>query len=306
MIETAILCVLFTAGTADKPPEPPAEPMFEGRPASQWVAQLRDKDAAVRKQAADALEKIGPAAVPALLAALDDTDKEFPKTAAAVLKKLGPAAEAAAADLDAGAGQPAAPPQPVGEVRCRMAGRAAFFHPKTEWVVPVLLAGLKEADKAVRSAALEEFGRMAFHGESQGLPPGAEAAVPALAAASQGQGCRRAADGGRDLGRLRRRARRGRRPGRPADRQGRRPARRGGAVADQTGPAGQIGVGVAGGGTADADPIVRGRVAVALVAVDPEKAPAMLDALRGKTDDDRRAAAWRWSGWGGLRRRWPT
>src|SRR5208337_1761933 len=63
------------------------------------VAALKDdQDKDVRKQAADALRRIGPAAadaVPALVAALkDDQDKDVRKQAADALRRIGPAADA--------------------------------------------------------------------------------------------------------------------------------------------------------------------------------------------------------------------
>ena len=83
----------------------------------QWVADLKDKDPAVRRHAASALGGIGPEAekaVPALIEALKDKDWSVRSRAAWALGSIGPRAEKA---------------------------------------VPVLIQALKDKDPAVRSAA---------------------------------------------------------------------------------------------------------------------------------------------------------
>ena len=75
-----------------------AEPAYDGRPMSAWVAQLEDAAPQIRSAAAYALAGIGPAAkgaVPALSALLADEGPNVRYAAAWALGEIGRAAEGA-------------------------------------------------------------------------------------------------------------------------------------------------------------------------------------------------------------------
>ena len=75
------------------------EPRYKTLPASYWLKQIRDKDAANRFHAAYALGEIGPSvnrALPALIRALDDPHVTVRWEAIKALAKFGPAAKNAA------------------------------------------------------------------------------------------------------------------------------------------------------------------------------------------------------------------
>ncbi len=67
------------------------------------ILKLKDKDKVVRRSAALALGKIGPAAVPALIAALKDDDGLMRENAADALGQIGPVAKEAVPALEAAA-----------------------------------------------------------------------------------------------------------------------------------------------------------------------------------------------------------
>lgn len=74
------------------------DPVAEGRPLSEWIAELQARAPLNRNAAAYAISTLGPAAapaVPALIKALDDESPSvrFPVTVA--LREIGPAAKAA-------------------------------------------------------------------------------------------------------------------------------------------------------------------------------------------------------------------
>jgi HEAT repeat protein len=79
------------------------EPRYRTLPASYWLKQIRDRDAANRYHAAHALGEMGPAvdgAVPALINALNDPHTTVRWEAVKALAKLGPAARQASAALE--------------------------------------------------------------------------------------------------------------------------------------------------------------------------------------------------------------
>jgi hypothetical protein len=78
------------------------EPRYKTLPASYWLKQIGDIDAANRYHAAHALGEMGPAvggAVPALIKALDDADTTVRWEAVKALAKFGPAARDASPAL---------------------------------------------------------------------------------------------------------------------------------------------------------------------------------------------------------------
>ena len=91
--------VLFASGAmAQAKPVKSREPVSNGRPLTQWVADLKAPSPQTRNAAAYEIAGLGPAAaaaVPALIVALDDpaASVRFPVTVA--LLEIGPAAKAA-------------------------------------------------------------------------------------------------------------------------------------------------------------------------------------------------------------------
>jgi HEAT repeat protein len=79
-----------------------AEPSYKTLPASHWLKQMRDKDAANRYQAAHALGEMGPSvegALQALVRSLEDPHGTVRWEAVKGLAKFGPAAKDAAPAL---------------------------------------------------------------------------------------------------------------------------------------------------------------------------------------------------------------
>jgi hypothetical protein len=79
------------------------EPVFEGRPASYWRAQLKHPDHTARWRAALALGRLGPQqakpAIPDLIACLNDSDHAVRFEACGVLGRIGPDAREAVPTL---------------------------------------------------------------------------------------------------------------------------------------------------------------------------------------------------------------
>lgn len=94
-----VVALLATASaSAQAPPAGSKEPVSDGRPLSQWIADLKELAPQTRNAAAYEIAGLGPAAaaaVPALIEALDDPSPvvRFPVTVA--LGEIGPAATAA-------------------------------------------------------------------------------------------------------------------------------------------------------------------------------------------------------------------
>jgi HEAT repeat protein len=89
------VCLLATVGGCGDVPPPL---VVHGKPVDHWVAALRDRDARVRKRAAEALGQAGPAdpaVVPALTAAVRDRDAAVRAAAVLCLLRIGPAAREA-------------------------------------------------------------------------------------------------------------------------------------------------------------------------------------------------------------------
>jgi hypothetical protein len=81
------------------------EPIYDGRPVSEWIARLKDKDDKVRHKAAFSLRQLGPeakAAVPALIDSLKDKNVSVREESAFALQQIGsPAKPAIPALIDA-------------------------------------------------------------------------------------------------------------------------------------------------------------------------------------------------------------
>src|SRR5579864_9165985 len=78
------------------------EPVFQGKPISHWISQLKDKDPEFRAEAARALANIGAEAKPAVLPlceALKDKDERVRSQVAYTLACIGPEAKAARSAL---------------------------------------------------------------------------------------------------------------------------------------------------------------------------------------------------------------
>jgi hypothetical protein len=93
-----IVLLLTTAAHSQATTPKPQEPVSDGRPLSEWIADLKGLAPQTRNAAAYEIASMGPAAaaaVPALIVALDDpiAAVRFPVTVA--LLEIGPAAKAA-------------------------------------------------------------------------------------------------------------------------------------------------------------------------------------------------------------------
>ena len=92
--DIAHICrVLLRLRTRKKRPE------YDGKPLRHWVAQAASEDAAKRRAAAEALGKIGPEGVPALLKLLEDKDHRVRSVATLAVTGMGPAAVPKLKDL---------------------------------------------------------------------------------------------------------------------------------------------------------------------------------------------------------------
>jgi HEAT repeat protein len=99
---SAALAVILTTGALAAQGTATKEPESDGRPLSEWIAELKAPAPQTRNAAAYEIAGMGPAAaaaVPALIESLDDpaASVRFPVTVA--LGEIGPAAEAAVPKL---------------------------------------------------------------------------------------------------------------------------------------------------------------------------------------------------------------
>jgi HEAT repeat protein len=95
---SAALAMTFATGALAAQGKAAKEPVADGRPLSEWIAELKAPAPQTRNAAAYEISGMGPAAaaaVPALIESLDDPEPavRFPVTVA--LGEIGPAAEAA-------------------------------------------------------------------------------------------------------------------------------------------------------------------------------------------------------------------
>src|SRR5947209_8306982 len=141
-------CAIFIAGCAKK------EPLHDGKAAAQWRETLQAPDAKARKQAANALAALkSKHAVPDLISALKDKDAAVRASAAEALWSLGPDAHEAVPhlvpllnDKDAG-------------VRLNAAGALGDIGPQAAASLPALRQTLKDNDPYVRAQAATAIGR---------------------------------------------------------------------------------------------------------------------------------------------------
>jgi HEAT repeat protein len=141
------------------------EAVFQGKKTSAWIAQLKDKDTAVRQDAIRALGQMGPAVVPALVAALNDENSDVRIGAADSLGRLGAEAKSAAPALKW------AIKDPDKEVRRHATFALGILDPEDLSVIPLMIEALRDNDLEVRRQAAVTLGR---------IGPPAKAALPAL------------------------------------------------------------------------------------------------------------------------------
>lgn len=181
------------------------EPAYGGKPLSRWMKSLKDKNYAVRTQAANALGQIGPAggvAVAALIDALDDASSGVPqwKDGGVSFTIESPQAKQfREAVLDAlhRIGEPTLPPLVAGLkdnrqlVRVGVAEALEKFEPVPSQVTPeVLLPALKDENELVRQSAvrmLVRLGDIAVAPLGAALQQGGEAREKVAAANALGQ-----------------------------------------------------------------------------------------------------------------------
>ena len=129
------------------------------------IKALGDENSYVRSAAAEALGKIGPEAVPALIRALGDEDSSVRWRAAYTLGEIGPEAKEAVLALIRALGDEDS------SVRWRAARALGKIGPEAKEAVPALIEALGDKDEQVREAAAEALGKIGSE---------AKEAVPAL------------------------------------------------------------------------------------------------------------------------------
>jgi uncharacterized protein (TIGR03067 family) len=154
------------------------EPTIEGKTVGQWVTDLRNGRFGERLDAAQALERFGPAAkraVPALTEALKDWHELVRVHAARALGSIGPDAKEAVPGLIA-----VLKDREVLLDKLRPSAAAALgsIGAAAEEVIPALLETLKERDPHLRLQAAAALGK---------IGPTAKDALPALTAAWQNE-----------------------------------------------------------------------------------------------------------------------
>jgi HEAT repeat protein len=80
-----LLFAVFCFGCAQKP----KTPTYEGKPVRYWEIQAASKEAAKRRVAAQALGKLGPVGLPALMKLQEDTDHRVRAAATLAVKGMG-------------------------------------------------------------------------------------------------------------------------------------------------------------------------------------------------------------------------
>jgi hypothetical protein len=146
---SAVLVLVGAASGADE--RDLREPSFDGKPLRHWLDALKDPRPAVRRQAAQALAAIFPAAkeaVPSLLAALKDSEVSVRGEAAAALVKIDPRHIAEAQPSLIAALKDKDP-----EVRCTAAQGLGQVGAPARSAVPLLQATLKDTNRQVRREA---------------------------------------------------------------------------------------------------------------------------------------------------------
>ena len=98
VITLAVIFSLFLADAVQLAVAQEKEPVYDGKPVSEWIARLKDEDDSVRLKAAMSLRQLGPeakAAVPALVECLKDSNASVRCESAFALQRIGPAAKPA-------------------------------------------------------------------------------------------------------------------------------------------------------------------------------------------------------------------
>src|SRR5262245_5882225 len=72
-----------------------SEPEYQGKPVGYWLQLLGSKEEAARREAVEALSRLGPAVVPDLVRALRDEAGQVRNQAVVALGAMGPEAKAA-------------------------------------------------------------------------------------------------------------------------------------------------------------------------------------------------------------------
>ena len=158
----ALVAVLRSGNDPDRKASAAALVRIGGPAATAQVVLLRDKDASVRRLAAETLGEIqlvsapipGPAArvaIPTLVEALHGADVEFANLAANILPRIGK--EACPALFEA-------PRDKQGRFPARVALVIDGIAPTTEGLVPALVAAMRDPDVQVRILAAQALGRM--------------------------------------------------------------------------------------------------------------------------------------------------
>jgi HEAT repeat protein len=99
---SAALAMTFATGPLAAQGKAAKEPVADGRPLSEWIAELKAPAPQTRNAAAYEISGMGPAAVaavPALIESLDDPEASVRFPATVALGEIGPAAEAAVPKL---------------------------------------------------------------------------------------------------------------------------------------------------------------------------------------------------------------
>jgi len=131
----------------------PQGPVYKGKPATEWVAQLKSPDRGVREQATRALLKIGPPAVPGLVALLEGSkDTQVRLAVLHAFERLGPNAKGAVPALivvlktgDA-------------DERGDAVEALSRIGPGARAAIPALLEALKDQDQSVRAGSAAALG----------------------------------------------------------------------------------------------------------------------------------------------------
>ncbi len=140
---------------------------YKGKPTEFWIKKLEDKDAAVRKEAVEALGKIGPEAhiaVPVLVKTLEDDSSAVREGAIQALGSIGPKAKAALPAL-VRAIQDKHPPYRNFAIQA-----IGLIGPEDELIMPALVKTLLAEDKeGTHYHALEALRRIGPKGKA-GIP----------------------------------------------------------------------------------------------------------------------------------------
>ncbi len=156
-----LVAVLRSGNDPDRKASAAALVRIGGPAATALIALLRDKDAEVRRRAAETLSQIqmvseplpAPAArvaIPTLVEALDGADVEFAKHAADILPRIGKEALPALFE---------APRDKQGRFQARVALVIDGIAPTTEGLVPALVAAMRDPDVQVHILAAQALGR---------------------------------------------------------------------------------------------------------------------------------------------------